>query len=335
MRVKPLIPLILLILAISGMASHPTVKAEENSLVGQTYWTLYNMTIHATGQGMTFDFYIVYNETMEFGNDTVTVTEEVVDTNSPFFQQATPTTRTYSYDDYLSEIATNPEEGLGMGEMGGGGQGAATINYEGQKSWNGYPALKYSFSYSGENGTMRGEIYIHAGLGVPLYIDMQVNSNEGNASVKLELKESNLPKQADAAVYDAGNYRITVVAPEEAEIQLQGNEGDNTLTVSNTGTAPGWVLVEKTSASMQGAASSSNVVASVAVMPGETKTINLPTPIQASITEVSGGGGGGYVAWIVIIVILAIIGGIAYKIFSKPKTTEMLETETPQPETTW
>ena len=329
--------LILLALMLPTIQTPATVRASENSLAGETYWYTFNFTISGQMGGVSINLYIVTNVTMEFGEDSVTITYNVKETNMPFGPPTSQETYTYSYDDLFSEAAMNPGGDTNLMDED---MGSVNIVYKGMTSWHGYPAIKYEFSASSGNETATGELYIHAGIPVPLYMKVEAQSPQLSGNGEYEVIDSNLPKESAAKSYDAGNYQIHVVAPKGADITVEGEKGSNTLTVSNKGTAPGWVVVEKKAASMAAAESNTNLVTTIAVMPGETKTLQLPTPIQSNPQETSGGGGGGgsMMVWAILaIAAIAVIAGLAYKLASKPKTMTAETTPSPPeaPEATW
>ncbi len=235
--------------------------------------------------------------------------------------------------------ALNPRILMGIVEEGA--TGIEAVDY------NGYPAIHESFhsSYTSPsaNITVDGEIYLHEAYILPLYSKASIvmdahiglNKTHMNATLTLELLDTNMPRTASHAAVTAGTVEIIAGGLPGAEIVVKGSKGSSVINVTNKGTDPGYVIVFFKKTSLEPIGRDGKGLIMVNLAPGETRTIDigiqLPGNVEASTKLTSGAGflsdAGVLVLILLVIGLIALLGLIIYRAV-RPKTAAETVEET-------
>lgn len=208
--------------------------------------------------------------------------------------------------------------------------------YEGIGSYKGLPVYKIGFEADYREGerviTGSGELYIHIGLMIPVYLNININAKGFNASaasftMKFDIGDNNLPTTAVSGVEETDQAIIIAGGSRGAQITVSGSAGSNILVVENKGSEPGYVMIiEKTQS--QTTTSSPTMHANpiiigqntvgnyviVGVKPGEKKTVNLGFTLNrdVSITTENVSGGIEWTPILLLGIVLALTGAIIW-----------------------
>ncbi len=134
--------------------------------------------------------------------------------------------------------------------------------FQGSDSYKGYPVLKYNFSVrlvmsialpinasptQNVSLDMKGELYVHSGVPVIVYISMNTSIAAGGFNAKYsyvaEIENSNLPATAPSKIIELPHTTIIVGGEPDAAIHIRGSRGDTRIYVNNTGDGYGYVTV--------------------------------------------------------------------------------------------
>lgn len=177
------------------------------------------------------------------------------------------------------------------------------------EDYKGYPAIHYkiggSTTSSGSVYDLSGDLYFHTAYLLPLYMDIRMTLTSGDGfgtitfvtgHIKLEIIDTNLPKESVVADKDMGSLEIVTGGFPGARIKVYGEKGNDKLIVVNSGTQPGYIVIiykdETSSLAVARQAGTGNIEL-YDVPPGTNKTIalrtSLPENVEVSTQEVSGG----------------------------------------------
>ncbi len=186
--------------------------------------------------------------------------------------------------------------------------------YVGEGEYKGYPVYKFKVNatveVSGFTVKVSGDYYIYKEMYLPLYINIKSEAMNYKTTVRLELIESNLPKEGASNHISTSKYNIFAGGLPGAKIVVSGKKGENTLKVKNEGTNIGYVaVVKKEQASLSTTpltATTKNII--ISVKPGEERTIELGEPLDEDVNvEAREAGGLGGNTWLLIGIVAAII----------------------------
>ena len=366
---KTLLTALLLLLVLSPTI--PTTSAEEQPT--NIYVKYKYMVDISSSDGQKAHVVLYVDYYLNFSEDSVIVKlvylraeVSAVLTTSPYSTQTTITpppdqsqyTVVIPMNEYYSRLisqgltggtpSTEPITGIGGGVNTWLGS-VVDVSYE---DYNGYPAIHYRISGSASMFSMsydfNGDIYLHTGYLLPLYIDVRMTytggggfetTSSGTGHIKLEIIDTNLPKKSVVADKDMGSLEIVTGGFPGARISVRGEKGSDKLIVANDGTQPGYVAIiykgRGSSLAVIGQTDTGNVEL-YDVPPGTNKTIALRTPlpenVDVSTQEVTGGLP--LASYIYILIFAAIIAGLAWILLRLIRMKPEQKAETPiAPET--
>ena len=96
--------------------------------------------------------------------------------------------------------------------------------------------------YSGGTNASMINVYLYAGLPVPLYASASIDIL-GNLSVLVDAVEANLPRNVPTAYMSTYYYDILAGGLPGAHITVEGEKGSYTLKATNNGDAVGYIIV--------------------------------------------------------------------------------------------
>jgi hypothetical protein len=251
---------------------------------------------------------------------------------------------TYSIDGYYSSVIPDLEKNYFISSNPAIGNYEFTYKYEGMGSYNGYPVYKYTVAYTWITNSASlnatGELYLHIGLLLPLYMHVNAEGNDQGSritsSLTLKTVEANLPSTSVQSVVKTGKGVIIAGGLPGAKTTFKGCKGSTRLNVSNNGNQPGYIMIirkQGLTAAYIPTSTIKNNYKVEGIAPGETKQVDLgftlDKDISATTQEVSGGPD-----WLVVTIIIGIIaaavGGIIWLIHHI-KVKARKTTETPVP----